>query len=108
MGSWQNALDGAQEVLNDDKRNIKSIYVKAESLFNMCEFEHSLVLFHRGLVSKLLSFLVILSKVCIYRRFSWRCRVSLNSRCPKGINKGSLTEYQFYLQDKSIYVENVT
>ena len=52
MGNWQDALDAAQVVLNDDKRNIKSVYVKAESLFNMCEFEHSLVLFHRGLVSK--------------------------------------------------------
>ena len=44
----------------------------------------------------------------IYRRFSCRCPVSLNSRCPKGISKDSLTEYQFYLQDKSIYDENVT
>ena len=51
MGSWQEALDAAQVVLNEDKRNIKSIYVKAEALFNLCEFEHSLVLFHRGLVS---------------------------------------------------------
>ena len=69
MGSWQDALDAAQVVLNEDKRNIKSVYVKAESLFNMCEFEHSLVLFHRGLVSKSLSaklFLVFMSEVCIH------------------------------------------
>ena len=39
----------------------------------------------------------------IYRWFSCRCRVSLNSSSsPKGISKGSSTEYQFYLQDKMV------
>ena len=37
---------------------------------------------------------------------SCRCRVSLNSSNPKGISNDLLTEYQFYLQDKSIYNEN--
>ena len=51
MGSWGNALEAAEVVLGEDKRNIKAIYVKAEALFNLCEFEHSLVHFHRGLVN---------------------------------------------------------
>ncbi len=50
MGSWVKALRAAEVVLSDDKYNIKSIYVKAEALFNLCLFEHSLVHFHRGLV----------------------------------------------------------
>jgi hypothetical protein len=53
MGNWENALEAAEDVLEEDKHNIKATYVKAESLFNICEFEHSLVLFHRGLVSVL-------------------------------------------------------
>ncbi len=51
MGSWEEALEAAEAVLVEDKRNIKAVFVKAEALFNLCEFEHSLVLFHRGLVS---------------------------------------------------------
>lgn len=50
MGSWEDALEAAEIVLADDKFNIKSIFVKAEALFNLCLFEHSLVHFHRGLV----------------------------------------------------------
>jgi hypothetical protein len=50
MGSWEDALEAAEIVLADDKYNIKSIFVKAEALFNLCLFEHSLVHFHRGLV----------------------------------------------------------
>jgi hypothetical protein len=52
MGSWEEALKAAEAVLVEDKRNIKAVFVKAEALFNLCEFEHSLVLFHRGLVSR--------------------------------------------------------
>jgi hypothetical protein len=55
MGSWEDALEAAEGVLLSDKYNIKSIYVKAEALFNLCLFEHSLVHFHRGLV--IISFL---------------------------------------------------
>ena len=52
MGSWEEALKAAEDVLVEDKRNIKGVFVKAEALFNLCKFEHSLVLFHRGLVSR--------------------------------------------------------
>ena len=56
MGSWENALEAAEVVIAEDKKNIKAVFVKAEALFNICEFEHSLVLFHRGLVSFLKEF----------------------------------------------------
>ncbi len=32
-------------------QNIRALLVKAEALFNLCQFEHSMVHFHRGLVS---------------------------------------------------------
>ncbi len=31
---------------------MKALLVKAEALYNTCNFEHALVLFHRGQVSK--------------------------------------------------------
>ena len=33
-----------------DQINCKSLYIKAEALFNLCYFEHALLLFHRGQV----------------------------------------------------------
>ena len=36
------------KVLRNEKKCIESIRIKAESLFNLCQFEHSLLLFHRG------------------------------------------------------------
>ena len=38
-------------VLSMDKKNTKAIGVKAEALFNHCQFEHALVHFYRGMVS---------------------------------------------------------
>ena len=51
MGNWTAALDSSQDVLEENKRNIRAIFVKAEALFSLCQFEHALVHFHRGLVS---------------------------------------------------------
>jgi hypothetical protein len=66
MGNWENALEAAEDVLEEDKHNIKATYVKAESLFNICEFEHSLVLFHRGLVSVLVYcyHCIVIGRIC--------------------------------------------
>ena len=37
-------------VLMTDGYNYKGIHIKAEALFNLCYFEHAMVLFHRGTV----------------------------------------------------------
>lgn len=39
----------AEEALAGDKTNIRAIYQKAESLYFLGQFEHSLMFFHRGL-----------------------------------------------------------
>ena len=49
---WANAIAAAEMVLENNKRNIKAIAVKAEASFNVCQFEHALVLFYRGMVCK--------------------------------------------------------
>ena len=48
---WGNAIGAAELVLEVDKTNTKAINVKAEALFNVCQFERALVLFYRGMVS---------------------------------------------------------
>ena len=50
MGDWKYAEMAAEVVLEVDKYFVKAIYAKAEALYNTCQFEHALVLFHRGLV----------------------------------------------------------
>ena len=50
MGNWPLALYSAQQVLDVDKNFVKAIYVKAESLYNTCDFEHALIYYHRGQV----------------------------------------------------------
>ena len=49
---WANATSAADLVLKKDKRSNKARLVKAEALFNVCQFEHAMVHFHRGMVSK--------------------------------------------------------
>ena len=51
MGNWVVAIKSSEDVLTVDPSNYKAILVKAEALFNLCYFEHSMVLFHRGQVS---------------------------------------------------------
>ena len=48
MGDWKYAEMAAEVVLEVDKYFVKAIYAKAEALYNTCQFEHALVLFHRG------------------------------------------------------------
>jgi hypothetical protein len=50
MGNWHLALEAAEQVLVVDKNFIKAVYVKAESLYNTCDFEHALIFFYRGQV----------------------------------------------------------
>jgi hypothetical protein len=47
---WADASKTADVVLAHDRKNVKAMLVKAEAIFNVCQFEHSLVLFFRGLV----------------------------------------------------------
>ncbi len=56
---WPNAMEAADMVLQRDKRSAKAIEVKAEALFNVCQFEHAMVHFHRGMVSFLSVFLLL-------------------------------------------------
>lgn len=49
MGQTKLALADAEDALTIDKSYIRAIYQKAETLYNLGEFEHSLVYYHRGL-----------------------------------------------------------
>ena len=48
---WANATHAADIVLEKGKSHNKARLVKAEALFNVCQFEHAMVHFHRGMVS---------------------------------------------------------
>ncbi len=50
IGPRSAALQSSEDVLVENKRNLRAIYIKAESLFNLCQFEHAMVHFHRGWV----------------------------------------------------------
>jgi tetratricopeptide (TPR) repeat protein len=45
---YQGALEDAQTVLDMDKEDIHALYLKASALYNLNEYENSLVLYHRG------------------------------------------------------------
>ena len=49
LGESEKALNDAEVALLNDKNNIRAIYQKAESLYFLGQFEHSLMFFHRGL-----------------------------------------------------------
>lgn len=49
IGNPSEALKDAEAALQIDKNFTKAIYQKAESLYYLGEFEHSLVYYHRGL-----------------------------------------------------------
>jgi hypothetical protein len=48
MGQWKSASSAADAVLDTDRTFLKAMLVKAEALYNTCEFEHALAHFHRG------------------------------------------------------------
>ena len=50
MGNWNYARLASELVLQVDDTFVKAIYVKAEALYNTCDFEHALVLFYKGKV----------------------------------------------------------
>lgn len=43
-------VKAAEFVLEQEPKNTKAILIKAEGLFNLCQFELALVFFHRGQV----------------------------------------------------------
>lgn len=49
LGEPAKGLADAEEALTADKANIRAIYQKAEALYFLGQFEHSLMFFHRGL-----------------------------------------------------------
>lgn len=52
LGQPENGLQDAETALSIDKGFIKAIYQKAESLYYLGDFEHSLMYYHRGLRSR--------------------------------------------------------
>lgn len=49
LGEPEKALADAETALTIDKNSIRAIYQKAEALYYLGKFEHSLMFFHRGL-----------------------------------------------------------
>jgi tetratricopeptide (TPR) repeat protein len=49
LGAPEKALQDAETALSLDPKNIRAIFQKAEALYYMGNFEHSLMFFHRGL-----------------------------------------------------------
>ena len=52
FGNWSEALRAAEKNLEWDKKHVGAMRIKAEALFNLCQFEHAMVLFYRGEVSQ--------------------------------------------------------
>ena len=48
MGDYRAALRTAETILCTKKNSLAAIKVKADSLFNLCDFEHSLVTYYKG------------------------------------------------------------
>uniref|UniRef100_A0A8D8QAN5 Outer dynein arm-docking complex subunit 4 n=1 Tax=Cacopsylla melanoneura TaxID=428564 RepID=A0A8D8QAN5_9HEMI len=49
LGESQKALEDAETALENDKSFIRAIFQKAEALYHLGDFEHSLMYYHRGL-----------------------------------------------------------
>ena len=47
-GNYPKALKTSGAIIRNEKTNLKAILVRAEALFNLCDFEHALVLYHKG------------------------------------------------------------
>ena len=48
-GDYKAALKILGTVLTKKNKNSwKAIFVKAESLFHLCDFEHALIMYHKG------------------------------------------------------------
>ena len=49
---WSEALNDAEEILENDTDNVQAIFCRAESLYNLCQFEKSLCAFYKGKVTR--------------------------------------------------------
>ena len=47
-GDFKSALKTAGTVLRERKKSRKAIFIKAECLYNLCQFEHALIMYHKG------------------------------------------------------------
>jgi hypothetical protein len=45
---FKSALKTAGTVLRERKKSRKAIFIKAECLYNLCQFEHALIMYHKG------------------------------------------------------------
>ena len=50
-GNWSGSLQAAERVLEVWTCHIGAMLIKAEALYNLCQFEHAMVQFYRGDVS---------------------------------------------------------
>ena len=71
IGRWKTAIQAAEQVLVVDQINCKSLYIKAEALFNLCYFEHALLLFHRGQVRSSTNYREIYKMIIIIDAFEF-------------------------------------
>ena len=69
MGNWEAALASAEIVLQKLPKDAKSVLIKAEALFNLCEFEHALLHFFRGQVNYYVLFYFSLLAILISNSF---------------------------------------
>ena len=51
-GDYPSALKNAGTVLRERKTSWKAVLIKAECLYNLCEFEHALIMYHKGKVTQ--------------------------------------------------------
>ena len=49
LGSFETSKTWAENVLKNDLNNIPAVLIKGESLYNICDFEHAMVVFYTGL-----------------------------------------------------------
>ena len=65
--NWDLALQTADEALSYTKKDPRIMIVKGEALFNVCQFEHALVFFSRGLVRTHYESMIYKHFACISR-----------------------------------------
>ena len=49
LGSFETSKKWAEDVLKNDANYIPAVLIKGESLYNICDFEHAMVVFYTGL-----------------------------------------------------------
>jgi tetratricopeptide (TPR) repeat protein len=51
-GEYKEALKTAGTFLQNKKDSWKAIFIKAECFYNLCDFEHALIMYHKGNLTK--------------------------------------------------------